>query len=69
MTVVIVVIAIGLWLALVVFVLALCHAAAAGDRLVEVACSDPGERALGSNRAAVTRVAPEQRETPSPASQ
>jgi len=69
MTVLIVVVAIGFWLAVIVFMLALCHAAAAGDRLVEMACSDVAERALESNRAAVARVAPEQWETPSPASQ
>jgi hypothetical protein len=69
MTVLIVVVAIGFWLAVIVFMLALCHAAAAGDRLVEKACSDAAERALESNRAAVARVAPEQWDTPSPASQ
>jgi hypothetical protein len=63
MTVSIVVVATGLWLALLVFVLALCHAAAAGDRLVEMTCSDVWERTLVGNRAAVARVAQEQRET------
>lgn len=66
MTVLIVFVAMGLWLAVVVFILALCHAAAAaGDRLVEMACSDVRERALEINHAAVTWIPPERRVTAS----